>query len=201
MNLDPSIVGLFIGTAKPEDVDQFLLPICDEISSLCTQGGVCLVEGRPRVPIRVRCFTADTPAKSYLTSMRYFNHASGCHRCTQTTTTVRDGRKRSRVFESVSGDHRTDESHASRRDKEHHDDAHKIKQSIMENFGYRMVSQFPIDVMHLIDLGVTKQIVLSVIRQVKSGNVRFNYDCQGLSSLYKSYSKMTPYEFSRRPVH
>lgn len=131
------------------------------------------MELRPRVPMRVRCFTADTPAKSYLTSTRYFNHASGCHRCTQTTTTVRDGRKRSRVFESVSGDHRTDESHASRRDKEHHDDA------TLKNFGYRMVSQFPIDVMHLNDLGVTKQIVLSVIRQVKSGNVRFNYDCQG----------------------
>lgn len=60
---------------------------------------------------------------------------------------------------------RTDESFASRRDPEHHDDAHKdaSNKSLLEIYNYRMVSQITLETMHMIDLGVLKQVVESFL--------------------------------------
>lgn len=81
---------------------------------------------------------------------------------------------------------------------EHHDDEHKSVQSTLERFDYRMVSQFPLDAMHLVDLGVGKQVFKSFILQVTAGSRR-KCDERTLSELYCTYSKNTPSEFSRKP--
>lgn len=50
---------------------------------------------------------------------------------------------------------RTDNSHSVE---------HKRKSCILERYGFNMVTQFPLDVMHLVDLGIGKLIVSSIFQ-------------------------------------
>lgn len=47
---------------------------------------------------------------------------------------------------------------------------HKSVKSVLEWFGYRMVSLFPLDVMHLLDLGVAKRIISDIMTKKVSDN-------------------------------
>lgn len=62
-----------------------------------------------------------------------------------------------------------------------------------------MVSQFPLDAMHLIDLGVLKRVVESFLYQMTRGGKRKACDEKTLSMVYASYRKDTPSEFNRKP--
>ena len=57
-------------------------------------------------------------------------------------------------FLSTKSSLRSDESFLLRKNKEHH-----TRDSPFEKIGLKMISQFPLDVMHLRDLGVTKKLL------------------------------------------
>ena len=62
------------------------------------------------------------------------------------------------------GELRTGESFRARKHLDHHSDWHKNPFSVLERYGFGMVSMFPLDDMHLVDLGVGKLIVNSLMK-------------------------------------
>lgn len=62
---------------------------------------------------------------------------------------------------------RTDETFANRTHSHHHSDEHKVKFSILERFGFRMISLFSLDVMHWVDMGIGKLILSSIMNEIK----------------------------------
>ena len=136
----------------------------------------------------VRCFICDNPAKCKVTSTHHHGHHNGCHKCKQISTW--DG---TRVYSTKVGILRTDESFFYRHDVDHHSSPHQVTHSRMEDSKFRMVTQFPIDVLHQIDLGVCK--FLCYAYKDVLGNSKFIE----MSNVFISFSEFTPREFARKP--
>lgn len=85
---------------------------------------------------------------------------------------------------------RSDESFELRTNISHHLKEFKEKKNILEEAGIRMVSQFPLDAMHLVDLGVVKKLIRLISKRVnvKTINEKLNY-----------VSQFVPSEFGRLP--
>lgn len=84
--MEPFLIGIYLGIKKPEFIDDFLLPLCEELEQIRLAGGVCIpFQGEDDadvllVPVKVRAFIADTPARAFK-STRYPTHKFGCHGC------------------------------------------------------------------------------------------------------------------------
>jgi len=75
---------------------------------------------------------------------------------------------------------------------------HHTGDSILEKFPIGMISQIPLDYMHLVCLGVTKQLLQ--IWQRRNKNVRLSRECVNLVSHYLIVIKpYIPLEFARKP--
>lgn len=71
--------------------------------------------------------------------------------------------------------------------------------SELEKAGIGMVSQFPLDVMHLIDLGVTKCLISALLkRHCRGGEV---IDVSRMAEKYEQYNDFKVQEFARTPRH
>lgn len=68
----------------------------------------------------------------------------------------------------------------------------------LESMGIGMVSQFPIDPMHLIDLGITKKILLAMINK-KTILPMPRFAIMSISEKLCSLSSYNPREFARNP--
>lgn len=122
------------------------------------------------------------------------NHTNGCHKCFQFSS----HEKGARVYSDHMGILRTDVAFFKRLDPDIHAVSHQTVRSRLELSFSRLVTQFPLDVMHQIDLGVCKTI-LSSIRQRESLNPLRKEQIKELDALFISYCKYTPSEFARRP--
>ena len=92
---------------------------------------------------------------------------------------------------------RTDATFSARVHAEHHSLAHSLTDSVLERAGFGMVSQFPLDAMHLMDLGLGKLIVSSIVKKNVISAPRSNEAIKTLSDLHASYSSFTAPDFSR----
>lgn len=167
---------------------------CDELAQIKSNGGLLLHESMDTsivVPIEVRCFITDTPARAFLVSTRYPTHHNGCHRCEQ--------RKVKGNFSAVPGELRTDDLFNARAHPTHHSAVHESQKSVLEQHNFKMISQFPIDVMHLIDLGACKLIITSLLDKKIKGLSQDKLAIEAMSNKYAEYSNYTPSEFSRLP--
>lgn len=101
---------------------------------------------------RCRAFICDAPAKAFVKQILNHNSHNGCNECAQVGFHL----NRTLVFNVVSvvsGTLRTDNSFRERVHQNHH---HTNIPSELEKIGIGMVSQFPLDPMHLVDLGVVR---------------------------------------------
>lgn len=143
------------------------------------------------MPVRVRCFVTDTPARAFVVSSRYHGHRKCCHKCDQTTV--------GRNIAPTPGEPRTDDTFRARKHLDNHSDRHKNSLSVLERYGFGMVSMFPLDVMHLVDLGVGKLIVSSLMKGECIGALRRRASVPERVPYHGKLSEFTPSEFSRRP--
>jgi len=103
-----------------------------EIYSVCLDAVIC-----------------DAPARSFLKCIKGHSGYNSCERC------VQEGEWHNKlVFSEMNARLRTDESFIQMTDSDHH---HTISPLTELNFG--LVSQFPLDYMHLVCLGVVRKIV------------------------------------------
>lgn len=192
----PFLISCYHGKKDPQN-SSFLDDLCDELEFLI-ENDIQFSYGSRKVIIRL--FSTDAPARALLCSVKGHTSHDGCPFCIMKFR-IWDGKV---VFGTEIGPTlRSDETYSKRLHPEHHREEFKYNQSRLEKL-FGMVSQFPPDPMHQIDLGVTSDKLESVKKgenaaQISERMVNFKFyrpnefarDCRSLE--YLRYFKATEF--------
>lgn len=179
----------FAAKKKPDNLEPFLRPLVEELNILQSTG---IHFGEKKVPVRVSAFIADSPARAFIKSVMGFSAKHGCTKYTTVGVHVQPEGKV--IFDSPPAPPRTDASFRSRYDKEHH----KTKRSPIEYIGnLNMIINFPVaDQLHLIDLGVSRKILLGFLNNKMQSFDRWSSDQKNNISHFMEKNKL-PAEIHR----
>lgn len=146
--LDPFPVGIFHGSSKPSNALKFLEPFVTEAMRIVRSGGILVKD--TVVEVIINCFICDAPAKAFISGIKSHNGYFGCSKC----VVEGDYCENRIVFLERDCLRRTDISFTNRHQPEHH-----FEKSGLETLRIGMVSQLPLDYMHLVCLGVVKRLL------------------------------------------
>ncbi|XP_071581912.1 uncharacterized protein [Temnothorax nylanderi] len=146
-NKNPFVVGIFTGTGKPKPLDLFLQEFLIELNVLSTNG--FLYNGQ-QIKIKVNAFICDAPARAYLKCCASHNGKHGCEKCFTEGISV----SHRMIFKDIFATRRTDQSFYDQVDEDHHKGI-----SPLIRYNINVVSQFPLDPMHHLGLGVMRTLL------------------------------------------
>lgn len=153
------LVGVFCGHTKPELIEEFLRPLVLEVNDLQQRG---LEFGEKRVRLVLRALIADSPARAFAKATVSFSGRHGCLKCSCVGEYIQSGSKM--IFDSVHAELRTDAGFRGKVDIDHHKEWRTPLEDIE---GFDMIRGVPVgDRTHLIDWGVTKNILLGLLKHV-----------------------------------
>lgn len=135
---------------KPQSVSEFLRSFIEELKEL--ERGFSYKDVFYKV--RIRCIIADAPARSFIKCIKGHNGFYGCERCNRKGK-HKNGRMLYRYEENETL--HTDYSFSNRLCEKHHNE-HVLSPLLELKLG--LISQVPIDYMHLCCLGVMKKLLL-----------------------------------------
>lgn len=188
--ISPITVGVYIGATVIKEVFIFLAPFKAEMLPLIENGSTI---GNSHWPLRIHAVIAYSVARPFLLHVRQYNALKGgCSKCDQVSTSL----GRSRVFQCTCGELRTDESFGLKSDTFHHQSENFTP---FEALGVAMVTQFPIDPKHAVDIGMRKKILNLIKSKDVLGAPKSRIILDELDKEYKSYNKFVSSEFQRRP--
>lgn len=176
----PFVVGIFCGNVKPQD-HEYLRELIQELKHLQSHG----MNG---LAFRLRFVICDAPARALVKGIIQFNGRYGCDMCE-----IRGIFENRRMMFLNVGAIRTDASFRAQTNKEHHKNSSAFLELEMD-----MIKQFPIDVMHCVDLGVTKRLLLlwkegPITKRLTSGQLkRISDGCEAIRNCF-------PTAFNRKP--
>lgn len=181
----PFVIALYLGSKKPENVNLFLESFVNEYGKLKLEGvdviGKC-------VDIKISNFVCDASARAFVKNIKAHNAYHGCEKCTQEGTWLENRM----TFPEVDSPLRTDTSFINKDDEFHHKGT-----SVLTRVGIGMVSQFPLDVMHLVFLGVVRKLIGFWMRGPLP--TRLGAHQIGLiSAVLMSFAMRLPREFARK---
>ncbi|KYN21546.1 hypothetical protein ALC57_06079 [Trachymyrmex cornetzi] len=189
--IKPFIVGVYHGFKKPQCCNSFLKYFRDECLEIFRNGIVVEYDKQISVKITVKMnvFICDAPTKLFVKGIKGHNAYFGCGNCIQEGDYVEN-----RVtFPEINARLRSDESFKLKHQEEHH----KIT-SILEDLNIGIITQFPLDYMHLVLLGVMKRLLQFWIKGKQ--NVRLTTTQIVRSSTHLlSMASFLPKEFARKP--
>ena len=145
-------IGLYGGCQKPADVNEFLRDLVLEVQQLQCDG---IVLGGVNYSISIHSIVCDAPARSYIKCIKPHNSYSSCERCTEEGQWIA-GRV---TFPSVDKPLRTDDSFKAMTDEDHH-----TGKSPLECLNIGLVTQLPLDEMHLVYLGTMRRLIMFWLR-------------------------------------
>lgn len=90
---------------------------------------------------------------------------------------------------------RTDETYSNRLHPEHHKPGYAAKRDVLEMMGFKMISQFPLDPMHIIDLGVVLKVLKLLIQMQNLPGHVINID--QISDRIIQFKLFCPSDFAR----
>lgn len=186
------LIGAYIGTSKPCNVDHYLHDFISEMKVLGTEG---MNLNNRAIRVAIRAFICDAPARSFICGVMGHNSFHGCTRCTQVGKTISNVV----TFSTVSASLISDSDFSSRKYISHHQEYFRSRKSELENLGCKMVSQFPLDPMHLIDLGVTRKLLMCLLSGKSTSFKLTPANKTTLSTSLVFLSTFVPKEFSRKP--
>jgi len=142
-------------------------------------------------PMRLKCFIADAPARSFIPNHHSHMPLHPCSKCKASGVHCE-----SRYVNGINHSLRTDEEYVRCIDEDHH----KEGKSPLSMLPIGIISQTPFDYMHLVCLGVMKKILFAWIhgrysRLSKLSERSISIMCTRLNNL-KEYC---PSNFARRP--
>ncbi|GBN06556.1 hypothetical protein AVEN_112952-1, partial [Araneus ventricosus] len=182
----PFPVALFCGSSKPDTVHDFLYDFVDELTSL-KDGSLDIAH-----EISIKGFVCDASARAFLKCIKNHNGYFGCEKCCQkgkwdnNRMTFPDSnapKRKDSDFYSFSHDN---------------DSGHILEKSPLLKVDIGLVTQFPLDYMHMVCLGVMRKLLISWCRGPL--NVRLcSRDIDILSNRLVSYSRDIPDELPRKP--
>ena len=184
---EPFVVGIYHGKEKPADAVEFLLEFVGETSDLM-RNGVNISD--VLYSVNIHSFVCDAPARSFVKGVKCHSGYSACEKC------VAHGEYCGKViYRDTDAPLRTDVAFDELADEEHHSGPCPLKPLPI---GY--VSQFGLDYMHLVCLGVVRRLLLYWKGPVGPLCVRLG--SRALSELSQKLVSLCPYvpcEFARRP--
>ncbi|XP_036319869.1 uncharacterized protein LOC118734260 [Rhagoletis pomonella] len=180
----PFTIACFSGKQKPSNVNEFMKDFCDEVVCLRNNGLKVGLINPILKRFNVRLFTCDSPARAFVTGVQNHNAKKGCPKCCQ----VGNYLEKRVCFSKELCELRTDFSFKNRNDLAHHNVKFREEENVLEEAGFGMVSQFPLDPMHLVDLGVVKKLLHLLVNKV---NVNV------MNDKLKFLSVWVPSEFGR----
>lgn len=191
--VQPFVPGCYSGNADPADPNDFMREFVDEVKKL-QENGIFVTKERMKKKFVFRLFIGDAPACSLVTGT--MSHASyfGCPKCDQ----VCCNHNRRMYYQFFSGELRTDKSFRDRKDVLHHKPEFQENRLLLEDV-MGMVSQFVIEAMHAVDLGVTKRVTKSILGNKTEGPKLSPTELSALNSRFVSFRTYVPSEFVRKP--
>lgn len=148
LSLTPFVIGLYYGLKKPDSCSDYLKRFVDEVKEILENG---ITFCNTFYTIKLNAIICDAPAQAFVKGIVGHNAYHGCGRCTQSGEWL-NGRL---SFNELEINKRTDLSFKEKWDEDHHK-----TNSILEDLGIGMVTQFPSDYLHLLCLGVPKKLLL-----------------------------------------
>lgn len=150
-NRTPFVVAIFCGVGKPRPLETFLREFISECQTLIAEG-LCF-KGK-YFKIVLKAFCCDAPARAFLKQVGGHNSKQGCERCDITSIYSAEDKRRYYPAVSVYTNLRSNEDFYRNVCNQH------IKgQSPLLELDIGLVSNFILDPMHLIYLGVTKRLI------------------------------------------
>jgi len=145
-------VGIYYGKSKPNDSNDFLEDFVVEAKELLTNG--IDVHGHNK-KILIHAFVCDAPARSYILKIKGHSGYFSCTRC------LYEGENcESRVcfpYCNNKSAERTHDMYVNMTNEEHH--VGKTTSKLTELPGIDLIRNFPLDYMHLVNLGIVKKLI------------------------------------------
>ena len=179
------LIAIFHGYSKPPDIFQYLSDFVKEMKVLESNGLHIL---GTHYNVRISLLLADAPVRAFLKQCSQFNSYFGCERCTQKGTWL----KRITYLE-LDSTPRTDVSFSRNDDRNHH-----TGKSPLKILDIGLVSQVPLDHMHLLFLGVMRKLIFTWVK----GKLPFRLGPRNVRNINQrilTINKHTPKEFVRKP--
>jgi hypothetical protein len=184
-DLPPFVACMFAGKSKPP-LSAFLKDFVVELKELLSIG---IVVKEVRYSVKVRCFVCDAPARAYVKGVQGHTGRCACEHCMQTGYRL-SGRT---VLPCIDAPRRTDEDFVAQTQRKHHNEY-----SPLTGLGIGLVSQFPLDYMHLVLQGVVRTFLIMWVDGKKPFKLKKS-SIQKLNALLKMLAKMWPSDFNRKP--
>lgn len=184
VNNSPFVIGIYHGNIKPQNLD-FLRQFVSECRRLEENG---FVVNSIKYEFRISRVNADAPARAFLKSIKNHNSYFGCERCHQ------EGEWLGRVvYDEKCGQTRTDTLFRNKAHPEHHTGS-----SIFLELKIDLVSQFPLDYLHLVCLGITRKIFRQWVKGRIPHKLRHS-DVTLMSNRLRNARLYFPSDFPRKP--
>ncbi|XP_047122453.1 uncharacterized protein LOC124805950 [Hydra vulgaris] len=185
---DVFIIGLYSGTTKPSSPCAYLNDFVIEMKHLSVEGIHFLDK---HYTVTINAVICDAPARAFIKCIKGHSGYNACERCTQEGVYCSN----KMTFPKLDAPLRTDEAFLAHTDEEHHT-SNMVSPLTELNIG--MISQFLLDYMHLVCLGVVRKIICLWIKgeyQCRQPSIIISKISKNLCSLREAM----PREFSRQP--
>lgn len=187
----PEVVGIWRGSSKPTDANEFFNPFVDEFLDLLNRGGVHY--NGILYPVEIRCFIADAPARALILAHMAHNAYNPCSKCWIRGEWIRQGVM---SYRGVNHRPRTGEEYANRIDGEHHTDV----DSPLLRLPMNLVTQVPFEYMHSVCLGVMKKILSVIVTGKYMRDLRLSHpSILAINARLREIKSHCPTDFARKP--
>ena len=194
VKLSPFLIACHYGNSKPVSLDTFLSDFICEVKNLKEKG---IMHNFILYHFDILHFNCDAPARSFIKCIKNHNSYYGCEKCTQKGVTVNGHVK----FLEIDSPLRTDYDFSSLTQQEHH--ISKTPLMDIDFFNSGLITKFPLDCMHLVDLGVMRKLILYWIRngekKIKDSVRICQKNVEQISQKLATFTNLMPAEFSRKP--
>lgn len=186
----PFIIGLYLGKQKPSSVSEYTQKLIQELDHLIHNGITLSKDDTDyHIPFNLACIICDTPARAFVKCSKGHSGYFGCDKCSQ-----RGLWRGKMTFPETDAPRRTDSSFDEMLNIEHH-----LGPSPFRNLPIGMVSQFPLDYMHLVCLGVMKRLIWLWMNGPRTNNCRVSAQTvQLISDSLINLKNHMPREFNRK---
>ena len=184
----PFIIGIYCGMKKPDNIEEFLHDFVTEMQLIETNQ--LSVDGFTNpLQLYISCTICDTPARAFVKQVKGHAGYHGCDKCSQKGVWLDK-----MTFPEVDAPVRTDADF-----NQHSDSRHHTGVSPLQALSLGMVSQFPLDFMHLVCLGVVRRLLWLWSKSPIHRNIRISVQsvcC--ISQQLISLKRYIPVEFARK---
>lgn len=180
----PFVIAIYLGKTDPDDVYAYLTDLVVEIASLQDNG---YIHNGIAIPFSIRNYIFDAPARALVKCCVLYNSHYSCEKCCVRGEWIADRM----TYCDLDAQPRTDASYNNQEQAGHH-----MGISPLQEIGTQMVSQFRLDPLHLVYLGVFRRLLKTWLSWI--GNFRLHWTVvNAISDQLMTLAATLPCDFNR----